>query len=816
MILMLDRVGPRDRHRVGGKALALARLHRHGLPVPKTVVVTADAFRSFLRHNGLEERARRGGDAGLAGDIRAGRLPSGLARELRAAAERLGPKLVVRSSAAEEDGEESSFAGQFASTLGVEPGAATEQALRECWASAFGERVRSYAVGGGRRLDPTAMGVVIQKMVRPLCAGVLFTVNPLTGSWREMTVEAAWGLGEAVVGGRVVPDFYRVRRPRRTPRPVQRVLARLRLEVIEEQIRPQELEWRGGPDDPVPVGSDRIGAAKLGRSDLLRLCRLGLRAEALLGGPQDVEWALDGRGELFVLQARPVTTTGNARRGGPVVWTRRFVGERWTEPATPLGWSLMRDLLEWFIAYPETSRRFLGGEEPTRLVRFAPYFNVTVFRHLAFKLPGAPPPRFMVELLPPDEERAWLRRRAAPADLRVVRSILAETLRERRWRRFRWNPLTNWRAWEALRAHLDRELPLLERPIGSRAEALERATALCELARSYIKVHICSLLFANIGYQITEAVLSGEGARALDVIRWPGRTATSRANRALWRLGRGEIPLDEVIAEFGHRAASSWELFSPRWAEQPERVLALARAAAAGPDPARQEAEQSARAERVLAGLQPWLRSLVRLTRRYLQLREEQRFHFDRLLWAWKRVYLWLEQDLELRVRFLDAAELDALLAGELSQAAAHELVSRRSEEYDREVARRAAGDEPPIFLVGDAAVEASTTGTRLQGLGISGGVVTGRVRVVRSLDQAERLRPGEILVTQATDPGWTPLFLTAGGLVMELGGLLSHGAVVAREYGLPAVVNVAGATVRLCDGQTVTVDGSRGVVWVR
>jgi pyruvate,water dikinase len=120
------------------------------------------------------------------------------------------------------------------------------------------------------------------------------------------------------------------------------------------------------------------------------------------------------------------------------------------------------------------------------------------------------------------------------------------------------------------------------------------------------------------------------------------------------------------------------------------------------------------------------------------------------------------------------------------------------------------------LFLIGDVAPEDPAQGLRLQGLGISAGVVTGPVRVLHSLSEADRLKPGEILVAQATDPGWTPLFLSASGLIMEMGGMLSHGAVVAREYGLPAVVNVSGATGRLSDGQIVTVDGSRGVVWVR
>ena len=804
---------------MGGKAAGLARLARAGLPVPPAIVVPTDVFARFLRDSGLWARARRG-DPDLGEAIRRAPLPPDLAGRLRAEVGHLGPLLAVRSSGADEDGARSSFAGQYETFLGVRPGDEAEDALRACWASAYAPRVMAYR--DGQPPPPGGMAVVIQALVAARCAGVMFTINPLSGSWREMTVEAAWGLGEAVVSGQFVPDYYRVRRPRRSPRPVQRVLARVRLEVLESQVRPQaqQLQPAHGGTAERPVPPARQGAPKLRTAELLRLCRLGLRIEARLGGPQDVEWAQDESGQLFVLQARPVTTAGDiSPRAGPVLWTRRFIGERWTEPATPMGWSVMRDLLEWFVAYPETSRRYLGGEEASRLYRFAPYFNVTVFRHLAFKLPGAPPPRFMLEVLPPDEERRWLRRHAQAPDLRVYWHIIATTVRERRWQRFRWNLFTNWRAWEEYLAELDAALPGLAAPIHSREAAAARADACMALARGYIKVHICSLLFANIWYQLAEAALTSRGHADLipTLLQPPAASMTTRTNQALWRLGRGELGMGAFLDEFGHRASNSWEIFSPRWREDPAVVEALSRTAAAAEADPRDRAEaRQAEARRALDRLPLPLRMLVRLTRRYLLLREEQRFHYDRLLWRWKEAYLWLEADLGLPIRFLEAAELAALLSGRMPRPRAEALIARRGAAWEAECARRREGDEPPEFLVGDEVAPDPAEGGRLQGLGISAGVVTGPVRVLRSLEEAPHLQPGEILVTRATDPGWTPLFLTAAGLVMEMGGMLSHGAVVAREYQLPAVVNVSHATSRLHDGQIITVDGSRGVVWVR
>lgn len=820
-LLTLDDISPRDRDRVGGKAMWLARLAAKGLPVPPALVVPVEVYRGFLQDQGLWDRARAGGDAALAADIRAGHLDPRFAGELRRRAAELGPLLAVRSSATDEDSGEASFAGQYETSLGVRPGDETERALLSCWASAWSERARLYRHGHAPR--PDGMGVVVQRLVEPRCAGVLFTINPITGSWREMTVEAAWGLGEAVVGGRVVPDYYRVRRPRRSPAPVQRLLARVRLDVIEDHVRPQREQWVAGRGGLVsaPVPPARIEAPKLLHEDLLRLCRLGLRVEASLGGPQDVEWALDEDGRLFVLQARPVTTGQGVRRTGSVVWTRRFIGERWTEPATPLGWSLMRDLLSWFIAYPDTNTRYLGGEPPTRLYRSAPYFNVTVFRHLAFKLPGMPPPRFMVELLPPDEAERWLRREAMSPDLRVYASILAETKRERRWERFRWNLFTNWKAWSAYEARLDQAItrdPRLSGPPRDIADARLRAGLWRELCRDYIKVHICSLLFANIWYQLGEGVLlaEGRGAEAADVLRPPATNWTVRTNHDLWRLGHGQVNLDEFLKNYGHRASSSWELFSPRWAEQPEHVALLARTVSSHADPRALAEQQSARATQAIERLHGPGRLILELARKYLLLREDQRFHFDRLAWGWKQVYLWLERELGLPVRFLEHTELDQLIDGGLARQDAVALVDRRSGALEQERLRRAEGDEPPDFLVGDEIIDAPHAGPRLEGLGISPGVATGPVRILRTPADADRLREGDILVARATDPGWTPLFLVAGGLVLEQGGVLSHGAVVAREYRVPGVVNVPHATRRLKEGQVVSVDGTRGVVWVQ
>lgn len=852
-----------DRARVGGKALHLARLVAGGLPVPDGFVVPTDGFASVLGGAGLLGRAEAvardpsvEGARALHDALLAISLPESFERELAVAVRRLGGPVAVRSSAVDEDGRRRSFAGQHLTLLNMAP-EEVGQAVKACWASLYSPGAMAYRARTGRGPAPAAMAVLVQRMVEPAVSGVCFTINPLNGSWREMVVEATWGLGEGLVSGAVTPHWYLVRRPRRAPRPVQRVLSRVRLQLVQQDLPDISERWRRGDDGSTvvePVPASLSGRATLDREHLFRLCRLALRIESTFGEPQDVEWALDASGTFRVLQARPITTAGPPRTRDDVLWTRRFIGERWPDPATPLGWSLLAPIFDWFIAYPDTQVRHLGGGPALRLVHSRPYINATVFRHLAFKLPGAPPPRFMLELIPPEEEQDWQRRFAVLPDFGVYGSILRETWRERRWERFRWNPFTNHLRWETFRQRLERELPGVSREPASEADALRLVDAQMALVRGYVGVHITSLLFANLFYQLLESFLAvwlpEQATRLMDgLATCPPGNLTLETNEALWTLAHGATDGDLValedgrladassafrgglvafLAGYGHRSTASWEIFSPRWRDRPEGLGPLLRShrRPGAEEPiarSRRQQQAFAEAEAELATLlsgprKSLLDGLVHLTRQYLLLRENQRFWFDRLLAAVQDTLVHVGGRLVDRgaldrpddVAFLTWEEVRGLVEGTLPAESARDWVGRRRAQRELD-----AREEPPVFLRGDEGVTDTSTGARLQGLGISPGRARGRARILRSPAEGHRLQPGEILVTHAVDPGWTPLFLNAGGIVLEMGSRLSHGAVVAREYHIPAVVNLEGVTRRLQDGQEITVDGTRGIVWL-
>jgi len=913
---------------VGGKAGRLGDLLAMGFPVPRGFILTPAALVEAVKSSGIVPILQRAETALLSGDSARARLAGHEAAaalrsvELgdvltasiakRHASLLHGPVLdgeedeedvllAVRSSAIGEDGLQHSHAGQYSSLLNVHSLDSVLAAVREVWASWFSERAIGYRLHclrerGGllsvdeEKDDPFAsvprMSVIIQRLVGARCSGMLFTAHPVTGNREELTLEAGPGLGEALAQGRLHPDFYVVRRPaERGARPaiIERAIARK-----ERALRPVPPGSGQLSFEPIPLAEQRRPA--LSNAEVSALCRLALRAEDRLGGPVDVEWAIDAQGRILLLQLRPVTglaahEEAHAEEGKEplrersVLWTQRFSGERWTEGATTLGWSLVQPVLHHFTHWEDASERWLRGTEPSRLVRGRPYFNLTIFRHLAFRLPGGSPPQFLLEMFPPDEQEEL--RAGAPLlpNLKLVGSVLGQMVRERRWERYRYNLWTNFEEWEAFRPEFESSIDALSLDFTEVADGFEELSKARELMVSYLGIHLLSLLYAHLSYEALDKALrswSGIGGEAIRaaLVSETDENETLRCNRGLWRLAQQAQGLDEVrdrllrtpfpsladlerlsggpqfiasfddfLREFGHRSSASWEVFASRWEDSPEIPLQMLAGYLRGglpEDPAvaaRRRGEEREQAERLvrtrmsrplLRRLVPWRQSvfegLLSMCRSYIALRENQRFSFDRLLLRMKRLLERIGALLEREgllesgadIVFLQVDEVLGLHEGTLAVELAASAIETRRQQFERDLY-----SSHPDFISGELAMSQAGRaghgdgGWSLSGLGISSGRVRGRVTVLQSLSDMAKLQPGDILVSRAADPGWTPLFLTAGALVLELGSVLSHGAVVAREYQLPAVVNVQGACGLLRDGMEVTVDGDLGTVTV-
>ncbi|MCO1655742.1 PEP/pyruvate-binding domain-containing protein [Pseudonocardia humida] len=857
-VVGLDSPAARSPELVGGKAANLAELLSAGFAVPTGFCVVTDAYREAACAAGLDAVVARERDAELARHARDALLrapvPPAVAEAVSAAYAGLGDDVpvAVRSSATAEDLPTASFAGQQDTYLNVVGTGAVLDAVRRCWASLWTDRAVAYRDTAGIDQRTVALAVVVQRMVDARSAGVLFTADPVSGGRTRTVLDASPGLGEAVVSGAVNPDHVVVDGPADTA-------------AVDYRPGDKAVEIRalpGGGTERV----ERAGAAHertLTDAQVRELVALGRRVEAYYGSPQDIEWAYDGGGRAWLTQSRPITTlhpvpppTGPGLRA----YLNLSLAQGLTRPITPLGISAFR------VIGAVGSRLAFGfpAEEPTGPVAMTVaggrvFVDMTaalrnpVGRRLLPLVLGVMEARSAVvvrALLERPEYAAGSRsplpfaRRVARALVRfavpvqIARALVSPAAARRRIDRIGARLTDGLPAADTAAARHERALELLRRVFPVLPSVVPAAGAgfvmlgaARRLAGPDIDAHTTHELLRSLPHNVTTEM-------DLELWRIAERLRADEASAARLSAGTGPLPpvlrreLDGFLREHGHRAVAEIDAGMPRWRDDPAYVLGVLanylrlQDPAAAPDAvfARGTAAALATLDDVVARVRrrsPVRARLVgwalRRMRELAGLRETHKDYLVRLLAA-ARVELGAVGD-ELAGRgLLDAADdvwfLDlAEVRGAVDGADHRSVVAERRAEYDRELRRRhvprillSDGTEPEALLT-PTAVEGALVGTAA-----SAGEVTGPARVV--LDPADtHLEPGEILVAPSTDPGWTPLFLTAGGLVMEMGGSNSHGAVVAREYGIPAVVGVPDATAAIRTGQRITVDGAAGLV---
>jgi phosphohistidine swiveling domain-containing protein len=848
---------------VGGKGAALARLANAGLPVPDGFCVTTAAYSAFVEQNGLGPAIRaalESADPGKPASLetasrtiealfRQGRIPPEIAEAIAQAYEQLVQPVAVavRSSATAEDLPEASFAGQQETYLNIAGQDAVLDAVKRCWASLWTARAIGYRARRGIGADGLSLAVVVQRLVDAEAAGILFTANPVSGRLNEAVINAAWGLGEAVVGGEVTPDSYTIDKETGEV---------LECEVADKGVMTVRTD---GGTETAPVPDDLRRAPVLDDDQAAELVRLGVQIEALYGDPRDIEWALAG-GAFTILQARPITALPAAMAEPSEEWPlpdpkghymRTSIIDFMPDPLTPLFASMIvpavrdgiRLVMDEMIAPPP--RAFLSGYLVT--------INDYAYMNAAFG----------------GRDLWWMLVRMVPAFPRLLKNAPRH-----------WEEVAHPRYVEAVAEWEERRPESM-----SASELLEEADALTRAMAHYLTTLQVDTLGVAAGSEmlftrVYDALIKREGDPPAPTYLLGADSLPIQAEKALYDLAQWCRERDDLAtylqrtpaANLAERLAGDdvpdgvdgdvWQAWLERFRAHLDRYgygiydLDFAKPIPAhDPAPllqtlqvfireeernphARQQrlAERREEATRAVRKRVGWLkRKLFDTTlgwaRTFTALREDSIFEIG---WAYpplRKVLVELGRRLAEAeaieepgdVFWLKRAELERVAAaldrGEATAELAERVEARkRVWRAEKRVTppgqlpkkERVLGIKTDVFMAASAEEQ---TGEMLKGVGCSPGQVTATARVLQGPEDFDQMRPGDILVADITTPAWTPLFAIAAGIVTNVGGPLSHGSIVAREYGIPAVLGTGVATKRIESGQEIKVDGNAGTV---
>ncbi|HEY52093.1 MAG TPA: phosphoenolpyruvate synthase [Caldilineae bacterium] len=863
---------------VGGKGANLGELTHAGFPVPDGFCLTTTAFLRFMASCPDAERIYASLDTVTPDDLESVRrvgqqvretllqtsIPAEIAVAVRQAWQEVGVEhaYAVRSSATAEDLPGASFAGQQDTYLNVRGEADLLDAVRRCWASLFTDRAILYRCENHFPHREVQLSVVVQRMIVAEKSGILFTADPLTGHRHTLSIDASYGLGEALVSGLVTPDSYRV--DKRTRAILERRIADKRIAITPEK--------EGGVRQ-VTIPQEQRQATVLNDEQILALTDLGCRVEALYDAPQDIEWAI-ADGKIHLLQARPITSLypidGLQSPDGTLhIYFSVGHQQNMTRAMAPLSLTcfpllLPVEPLDQHLGYPVL--RASGDRlfaDITALLRH-PILRKVIFGLLS-----------QFDALAPETLQIAMRRPEfrGPHGLHISFAAfksVAGLLRQVGYALWRQDltgfiPQTN-----ALMDRFTEDMArrLHEAPPGkARLQAVQDALpTLFPFFLNWIPQFVAGEIAKRLLTRLGRKWLTPDELNAL-TLGLPGNVVTEM-NLAIGDLAdlarrspqlvdwfshlgndshvwleqaaqlEGSEPFldawDDFLARYGARGPAEIDIAMPRWYEEPLPVLKII-AAHLQEEPGGQRAQQrelvqarEAAARKLLEGAGRGILGglRVRLFKRLLHvltaaggLREHHKFLAIKVLALVKEVLKQTATQLTAQGKlsrpddfwFLTWEELLAIWDDETTDWDA--LIPPRRADL-----RRFQKLTPPMVITSDGEtpvvqyhVDDAPPGALL-GNPVSPGIVEGVVHVVHD-PQTDTLASGEILVATFTDPGWTPLFINAAGLIMEIGGAMNHGSVVAREYGIPAVVGVRGATTRLQTGQRVRLDGNRGVI---
>lgn len=765
-LLSLDQ--PLKAEKVGAKAATLAALKRQGYPVPMGWVLPP------------------------------GDDPTPLIEALAPTPE---APLIVRSSAIGEDTELASAAGQYESIPNITSRAALQQAILRCQASYNAASAVQYRQRLG--LPEKGMAVLVQPQVGGVFSGVAFSRDPVSRQGEAVVIEALPGNASRVVSGKITPEQYRVL---------------IREESTTPTLRVEQPAWVLPDTMPLEMQGEGDVPPRL----IQQVAYLARHLERQkLGVPQDVEWTYDGQ-QLWILQARPITTL-------LPIWTRKIAAEVIPGFIRPLTWSINRPLTcgvwgEIFTVVLGDRARGLDFEATATLHHAAAYFNASLLGEIFLRM-GLPPEslEFLTRGAKFSKPPLLSTLRNTPGLLRLIRREL------RLGKDFHWDNQKYFAPGLAILAHqsVDSLTP---------AELLSRIDRILELLRkaTYYSILVpLSLAVRQALFKVPETALDNSqtpevaSLRSLQVLAsmarsvLPNRTELSPQSACLFAAlaesQDGQVVLqqfNQFLDQYGYLSDAATDIAVPRWQEDPQPVRELFTQLVFNPLP---QTTSGQVAHTVNARhVQPRLHLKGRVTVVYSRLLAELRWSFIALERQWVQMGLLQESG---DLFFLEFDEIRNVIEGKDARFMQHipKLVERRRSQYLQDQQRSPIptlvyGNDPPtlstpVFFPGENAAK------HLRGIGASPGQAEGRVLVLHNLQNIPAVDQATILVVPYTDSGWAPLLARVGGIIAEAGGQLSHGAIIAREYNIPAVMDVHQATQKLSNGQWVRIDGQQGIV---